>query len=62
MGNWFGHGIVGDLNGEQQERYTRERIGKAVRDCELAQLLSCSVIGSGILVFTCRLAVLFVRG
>jgi integrase len=26
MGNWFGHRIVGDLNGELQERYAQERV------------------------------------
>ena len=27
MGNWFGHRVVGDLNGELQERYAAEAVG-----------------------------------
>jgi integrase len=31
MGNWFGHRVVGDLNGDLQERYARERRRSVMR-------------------------------
>ncbi|MCA1498089.1 tyrosine-type recombinase/integrase [Bradyrhizobium sp. NBAIM14] len=34
MGNWFGHRIVGDLNGELQERYAAERTRHVIKMVE----------------------------
>jgi hypothetical protein len=35
MGNWFGDRVVGDLNGELQERYAVERVYQAAAWCDL---------------------------
>src|SRR5260221_7730751 len=35
MGNWFGNRVVGDLNGELQERYAVERVYQGAAWCDL---------------------------